>query len=76
MMLHIYAVLDRKAQAFGRPFTIQNDAMAIRAFAAAQSDPGSEISKYPEDFTLYSLGAFDDQTGEIIPNHPKPVTES
>lgn len=76
MMLHLYAVRDIKAQAFGRPFTIANNAMAFRAFVAAQQDSSSEMSKYPEDFQLYQLGSFDDQTGEIIPFNPTLVTES
>lgn len=76
MKLGIYAVQDRKAGTFARPFTIQNDAMAVRAFVAAKQDPSSELSKYPEDFALYYLGTFDDDTGTIIqPTPPQALSE-
>lgn len=72
MKLGIYAVLDRKAGTFARPFTIQNDQMAMRAFMAAKQDVASEMSKYPEDFALYALGTFDDDTGAL--SQPVPPT--
>lgn len=76
MKLGIYAVYDRKAGLFARPFTIQNDAMAMRAFLAAKQDTTSEMSKYPEDFGLHYLGTFDDETGTVFqPGPPTALSE-
>lgn len=70
MLFNLYAVQDRKAAAFGLPFVMQNEALAVRAFLAARTDPASEISKYPEDFALYFLGQYNQETGHIVPVNP------
>ena len=33
-------------------------------------DPASMVGKYPEDFTLYQVGEFDDMAGELTPETP------
>lgn len=74
MKLNIYSVHDRKAAVFARPFIAPNDGMALRSFAAAKLDPSTELAKFPEDFSLYLLGSFDDETGELSPVVPIVVT--
>lgn len=74
MKFRLYAVFDRKANVFARPFTSPNDAMAARSFLAARQDPATEIHKFPDDFQLYCLGEFDDDTGVIAGLHPAVVT--
>lgn len=63
MNLNIYAVYDRKAEAYMNPFHAPLDGMAIRMFSQSVNDPQTMLSKYPDDFTLYRIGTFDDQTG-------------
>lgn len=75
MKLRMYAVYDRKATVFARPFCSPNDAMAKRSFEAAKLDSNTELSKFPQDFGLYLLGEFDDDSGEITGFHPSPVSE-
>lgn len=70
MILGIYAVFDSKAETFCRPFTQANDAVAKRAFLAAAQEQGNEVNKYPEDYFLYKLGSYDDETGEITGGKP------
>lgn len=68
MNLSIYAVLDKKAGAYMAPFTMQSDALAARAFVQcfdANNRPAHEFAKWPEDYDLYRLGHFDDQSGEL-----------
>ena len=46
--------------------------MAIRSFSDAVQDQDSAFNKHPEDYSLWEIGEFDDQTGEIIyytPHH-------
>ena len=39
--------------------------MAVRAFADQANDETSTIQKHPEDYTLFHLGGYDDNTAEI-----------
>lgn len=61
----IYAVRDAKADVYARPFTQANDQLAARAFYSAAMDPSTELSKFPEDYSLWVLGYFDDESGIV-----------
>jgi hypothetical protein len=71
MILNIYTVHDAKASAFLVPFFSANDLTAIRQIGMSCRDPGSMFHAFPEDYTLYYLGTFDDQTSEIEKVVPK-----
>ena len=70
MKTQIYSVYDTKAEAFGQPFFMQADGIAVRAFAEACKNPEGEFIKYPNDFTLYQIGMYDDSTASIFSNKP------
>ena len=75
MKLNVYSVKDAKAATFGNPFYANNDQVAIRSFQAVADDPNTTIHKNPEDFSLYKVAEWDDNSGEIIPQkQPKFVT--
>lgn len=61
----VFSVFDSKAEIFMQPFFAFTQGVALRSFAGACRDPEHEFSKFPEDFTLFELGAFDDSTGEF-----------
>jgi Cys-tRNA synthase (O-phospho-L-seryl-tRNA:Cys-tRNA synthase) len=63
-----YSVLDHTAQVFLNTLVFTNDGDAIRWFTTVVNDPKEEtnISKYPEQFTLYRLADFDDKTGLFV----------
>ena len=65
MKKQMYALLDHTAQIFLNPLTFTNDADAIRWFTTVVNDEkqDSNVSKYPESFTLYRLQDYDDKTG-------------
>jgi hypothetical protein len=68
MKLHIYSVYDQCADAFIQPFFIHNDGLAIRLFQDnVNSKDDNNISKHPEQFQLYKLAFYDDNTGKIEP---------
>lgn len=67
MILGIYTVFDRKAGAHLQPFYARSDAEAMRMIKETLLSGKSKLCAFPEDFHLYSLGDFDDQTGEIQP---------
>ena len=67
MKLKIYSIRDAKAEVFNRPFFLHTHGEAERAFAQNAAEPKSMINQYPEDYDLYCIGEFDDQTGKIEP---------
>ena len=73
-MIHIIcSVKDRAADAFGRPLFVPSVGMAIRSFSDEvnrQADD-NQMFHHTEDFDLFELGSYDDNTG-IIECHPQP----
>lgn len=65
----MYACLDHTAQVFLNPLNFQNDGDAIRWFTTVVNSEKEDnnISKYPEQFTLYRLADYDDQLGTFQP---------
>lgn len=70
MKTKIYTIFDSKAEAFNAPFYFQHDAQAIRGFADAVNSPESHIGMHPEDYTLFVIGTYDDETAEIKTESP------
>ena len=68
MKLNVYSIFDSAAQAFVQPFFMQQDGLAIRAFQDnVNSKEENNISKHPEQFTLFKLAEFNDQNGMLTP---------
>lgn len=67
MKLQIFSIHDSKAAAFLRPFCLPSDAHAIREVSEVVQNTSSTFSDYPEDFTLFNVGEFDELTGEVSP---------
>ena len=65
MVQIVCSVLDVKANAFATPFFVPNRGMAVRFFGDAVLDPNSGLSKHPEDYNLYQLGTYDDNSGKL-----------
>lgn len=63
IILKAYAIWDTKAEAFLPPWFLPTQKMAVRAFADAINDPGSQFGKHPADYTLFHVGDFDTVTG-------------
>ena len=78
MIKRIYSIRDTKAEAFLKPFYLPNDNTAIRAVSDA-IEQDQEFQKHKEDYILFQIGYFDDNTGEITstetPNLIKTLAE-
>ena len=59
------AVYDVKAEAYGRPMFVPAVGLAMRAFMDEIKNQESQFCKYPDDFSLFKLGEFDDSSGEM-----------
>lgn len=71
MKLNIYAIRDLKIDAFSQPYYSHTHGSALRAFTDHVNDPQSMPNKHPEDYELWHLGDFDDQSGQL--NQDKPT---
>ena len=67
MIQNAYSIKDAKANVFSAPFFSINDKTAQRSFEQAKNDSNTTISQNPEDYSLYRLAQFDDQSGELHP---------
>ena len=70
MNLILVAVYDAKVEAFMTPIFQRSVGEAIRTFSNEASNPKSQISQHPGDFTLYKLATLDQSNGKVVPNEP------
>lgn len=61
-MLKVYALKDIKGELYEAPFYVRTTAEAIRAFRKAYLTENSPVRLYPDDFALYELGTFNEET--------------
>lgn len=66
----IVAIFDSALQAFGQPVFVQAVAAGVRSFTdeVNQAREGNQLHDHPEDFDLWQLGTFDDESG-VFENH-------
>ena len=67
MRLNIYTIFDVASGAYMRPFYAASDGQAIRSFTDISQDADHEIGKHPEDYSLFRIGTYDDNKGELHP---------
>lgn len=67
MELQLISVRDSKGETFHPPRATKTIGEAERNFQHAVNEKveGNFLNQYPEDFDLYHLGTFDDQTGKM-----------
>lgn len=73
MIKLMFSVWDSKSGLYGQPYFAQREEVAVRHFAAALSDPESMLGKFPEDFTLFHIGHFNEESGTLTPCTPTSV---
>jgi hypothetical protein len=72
MKLNVYAIYDNAIQAFAQPFFMQTDGLAVRAFQdMVNAQEENNISLHPDQFTLFKLSQYEDQTGAFIQTEPE-----
>lgn len=74
MIIQIFSVYDSKAEAYLTPLYFKTKGEAVRAMETTLRDPHHTFTMHPEDYTLFHLGDFDDNTGLVAPfTTPKPI---
>jgi len=70
MLYVIVAVQDRALAAFNRPWYVQTRGFAIRAFSDEINKKDGQMRGHEDDFDLYILGSWDDETGAFENSTP------
>ena len=71
MRHEMFVIYDSKAVCYFQPWFLTTKAMAIRGFSDCVNQDGHNFCLHPEDYTLFCIGHFDDQTAEITWFGPK-----
>lgn len=69
-MLKMFAIKDEKVQAFLKPFFVPHVVDATRAIVGMLSvspERRSTVAEFPEDYSLWYLGTFSEQSGGFDP---------
>jgi hypothetical protein len=69
----MYAIFDRCSGVYDRPFPSRADAEALRSFSQIANDSSHPIGQSPEDFTLFNIGTYDDNDGDLSGSAPVKV---
>lgn len=69
-MFKLYALMDRKAGRFLKPNPAHTDAEVERSLVMAMRQGGNSVADFPEDYSLYEVGVFDDNEGIVTPTIP------
>lgn len=63
MKLKVYAVFDSKVGTYARPFFMQTRGEALRSWIDVISDKDTQFHRHPEDFCLFEVAEYDEDTG-------------
>lgn len=70
MRIRLYSIKDRLLGVFLAPFSARADVEAVRQLKASMSNPNmaqSGLVTNPDDYELYYVGTFDDESGAVFP---------
>ena len=72
MKKNFYAILD-VYNGYGMPIIQDNDGTAMRNFQNACCDKSSVYATHSADFSLWCVGAYDSDSGELIPEPARKI---
>lgn len=77
MKFQVCVMLDKKARAYAQPFFVTHTDLAVRTFKQAANTPGHQVNAHAEDFSLFYLGTYDDETAYFnLTATPTPLVEA
>jgi hypothetical protein len=68
MTINLFTVYDAAAARYLEPFHAPTIEYAIRQFRSSVEQEGHMFAKYPEDYTLFHIGEYNQETGLLTPN--------
>ncbi len=66
MKLMVFTIFDSKNQSHCRPIMQPSSGGMLRSFADLANDKQHPIGQHPEDYALYRVGEWDDETGKMV----------
>lgn len=68
----IFTVKDRALDIYNLPFTMNTAAQAVRSFTDEINGDKtrSQVAQHPDDYDLYIIGEYDEQTAAVLPLQP------
>lgn len=63
--LRVFSVYDAKVEAYCQPFFMGSKGQAHRSWVDVVNDPTTQFHKHPEDFTLFEIGEWDEDTADF-----------
>lgn len=77
MILKMFSIFDAKASIFHPPFYKRSHGEAERDFSQTANNKETQLNQFPEDYDLYYLGEYDDNSGKFEPlKSPQHVTKA
>lgn len=65
MKSKVFTVYDSKAATYMRPFLMNTVGEAVRSWIDVVNDPSTQFHKHSEDFTLFEIAEYDDETAQF-----------
>jgi hypothetical protein len=66
MIKNMYTIYDKKSETYASPFIELTDGTAVRAIQdMIMSNPDHPFSRHSEDYALYRIATFDENTGHV-----------
>lgn len=65
MKQNIYSIRDNSAEVYGELWFEHTHGSAERQLRQLSNDPKSKVCAFPEDYSLYFIGEFDNKTGKF-----------
>jgi hypothetical protein len=70
MKLFVFGVFDSVSKVYDRPWCARSEGEAVRSFGDLASDAEHPLGKHPEHYSLFEIGSYDDNTGELLSTVP------
>lgn len=74
--MKVYAIYDRAVEAYGQPFFVKSQGQAVRSFKDECENKESQFNKHPNDYDLYHIGEYNEETGELQAKMPERVARA
>ena len=75
MIRDYYGIYDSVAKCYVQIFSEKNDQTAARAFINVCKDKTTALGQSPEDYKLYKVANFDDESGAFHNVEPEKIVE-
>jgi hypothetical protein len=63
--MKVFTIFDSKVGAYLNPFFMRSKGEAIRALTISVNNSDHDFAKFPEDYTLFELGDYEEETAKF-----------